>query len=361
MEKINHNYSILTLFLALFFITACDKDEDFGEKHEDDSEYHHKPGLFIISEGNYSFGNGSLSFYDPPSRKVKNEIFYNANGRPLGDVPYQLAIYDDEIWITVNNSGKVEVLDLEDMSSKLTYLVGGSPRHIEKISDGSYFVSDLESSEMNIIDPESNMPVSSMEAEKSTEAMIYDGGYLFACNWSEFYVNKPNNTLSVIDPVGMSVVKTITVAKEPNSMVMDRNDHIWVLSSGGYDNSEYPALTLIDPVQRIVIRELKFQDKNISPSGLCISGQGDSLFFINKAIYAMSIADTALPQQPLIKASNRNINSLAVDPQSGELYFSNALDYQQKGWILRYNTYSKALTDSFRVGIIPGAMRFYRP
>lgn len=361
MEKINHNHSLIALMLALLLLTACDKDEDFGEQHEDDSEYHHKPGLFIISEGNYSFGNGSLSFYDPASRKVDNEIFYNANDRPLGDVPYQLEIYDDEIWVTVNNSGKVEVLDLKDMSSKHSISVGSSPRHIQKISDNSYFISDLESSQMSIINPKSNMPVTTMDAVKSTEAMIYHGGFLFACNWSEFYVNKPNNTLTVIDPVGMSVIKTITVAKEPNSMVKDKNDHIWVLSSGGYDNSEYPALTQIDPVQQSVIRELKFQNKNISPSGLCISGQGDSLFFINKDIYTMSITDTTLPQQPLIKASSRNINSLAMDPLSKDLYFSNALDYQQKGWILRYNTYNKAFTDSFRVGIIPGAMRFYSP
>ncbi|MFO8087773.1 MAG: SMP-30/gluconolactonase/LRE family protein [Bacteroidales bacterium] len=361
MEKIKQIFKTLLLITALLAFSSCDKDDDFGEQHDEQSQYAHVPGLFIISEGNYSFGNGSLAFYDPLKRKVDNEIFYAANNRPLGDVPFQAEIFGDQMWITVNNSGKVEVMNLESMKSVATWDNLGSPRHLNKINEDLVFVSDLESADMKILNPDNDNQHHTMDAGKSTEAMLYDGHYLFACNWSNFYVSKPNNTITVINTAAKKVVTTIEVAKEPNSMVADKNGYIWVLSSGGYDNSEYPALSVIDPVQLIVSREIRFDSKNASPNNLCISPNGDSLYFINRDIYAISITDTALPSQEFIRTGNRAVTSLAVDPQNGDVYFGNAVDYQQKGWVLRYNPYSKTMTDSFRVGIIPGAMRFYKP
>ena len=32
-------------------------------------------GLFITNEGNFQYGNASLSFYNPTTRKVENEVF----------------------------------------------------------------------------------------------------------------------------------------------------------------------------------------------------------------------------------------------------------------------------------------------
>ena len=32
-------------------------------------------GLYIVNEGNFQYGNASLSFYNPDTRKVENEVF----------------------------------------------------------------------------------------------------------------------------------------------------------------------------------------------------------------------------------------------------------------------------------------------
>ena len=41
-------------------------------------------GLFITCEGNFQYGNATLSYYDPDGGKVQNEVFYRANGMKLG-------------------------------------------------------------------------------------------------------------------------------------------------------------------------------------------------------------------------------------------------------------------------------------
>jgi len=84
---------------------------DFGAT-EPEPIYDDSLGLFITCEGNFMYGNASLSYYNIEERKVENRVFRRANGADLGDVAQSMTIYDNKGWVVVNNSHVIFAIDL---------------------------------------------------------------------------------------------------------------------------------------------------------------------------------------------------------------------------------------------------------
>jgi hypothetical protein len=71
----------------------------------------------------------------------------------------------------------------------------------------------------------------------------------------------------------------------------------------------------------------------------------------------MSIGAASLPASAFIPTSGRNFYRLAVNPANNELFVTDAGDYQQRGYVLRYSS-TGALISLMQAGIIPGNMYY---
>jgi hypothetical protein len=71
----------------------------------------------------------------------------------------------------------------------------------------------------------------------------------------------------------------------------------------------------------------------------------------------MAVLDNQLPATPLIYKKNRLFYSLEVYAPGSELYISDAIDYNQNGYVYRF-TPQGTVIDSLRAGIIPGYFCF---
>jgi hypothetical protein len=94
-----------------------------------------------------------------------------------------------------------------------------------------------------------------------------------------------------------------------------------------------------------------FFDIESSPSELHI--QNDTLYFINRNIYLMSVLDAQLPQQAFIESSYGDdyggFYSLGIHPQTSDIYVADAIDHQQNGIIYQYHT-KGILLNNFTAG-----------
>ena len=117
---------------AVFSVGGCMK---YGPVPEEHFSYPMPPGeepegVFIVCEGNFMYGNASLSFYLPSSGELQNEVFARANGMKLGDVAQSMTIHDGTAYIVVNNSGIVFGIDPETFRIERVIRGIGSPRYI---------------------------------------------------------------------------------------------------------------------------------------------------------------------------------------------------------------------------------------
>ena len=140
-------------------------------------------GLFIANEGNFQYGNASLSFYDIASGTVENEVFIRANGQKLGDVAQSMTMHDGTLWIVVNNSHVIFAVDPVTFKEKGRITGFTSPRYIHFISDEKAYVTQLWDNRIFIVNPKryeitGYIDTGMSNETGSTEEMIGFGDYI---------------------------------------------------------------------------------------------------------------------------------------------------------------------------------------
>jgi hypothetical protein len=348
--------AILSL-LAVFFLTACDEKDSLKNFYEEE-------GVFVLNEGNFTYGNASLSFYNPVTRQISNHIYSKTNGFPIGDVLQSMVLKDSLAFLVVNNSGKILVINANSFKYKASIAGFVSPRQILVINNEKAYVSDLYSSHTSIIDLKTYTITGTIPLKKSSESMVKFGNFVFVSNWSK------QNTIQRIDASTDAVVDSLIVTKQPNSMVIDKNNKLWVLSDGGLTSMPggkvKACLTRIDPNLFKIEKEYVFPDLNSAPTKLCSNASMDTLYYLNGAwgssvsnggVYRMAVKEETLPTTAFIPENGKLFYALGIDPKKHDIYVSDAIDYQQPGWVYRYSSQG-AVKDSFKTDIIPSFFCF---
>ena len=326
-------------------------------------EYTIGTGVFVLNEGNFQFSNASLSFYDPQTDTVANNLFYKVNNAPLGDVGQSLAMADGKLYIVVNNSNLIYKVDANSLVCdttkpfKLTDFY--SPREMHFVAPNKAYVTDIMGTSLWIVNPQNMTHSGSIEMGKSTEKMVQVGNELYVSNWSNYYVpGMEKNSVQVVDLNNDVKVAEIQVGKEPNTMAMDKNGHVWVLCEGATweADGENPTLWEIDPMLKSATKRYEFDG---SAMVLKANASSTALFLIlNNEVRRFDIGTLTLSETFRITApEGGTFYNMAVNPANGDIYVTDAKNYMMNGTVYRYSDDGVRLS-SFEAGIIPNAMLF---
>ena len=341
--------------LAITVLASCKKDQlidDGGVPVAGNYEN----GYFVTNEGNFGTGNGSISFVNDDG-VVENNVFSSVNSFALGDVVQSMTIINDNAYILVNGSSKIEVASVDSMFSVATIDVV-SPRYMAKVSDSKAYVTDWGINGVQVIDLLTNTISSTISCGAGPEGITVANGFAYVCNVGGWGLD---STVTIINTATDAVEATLAVGDNPNSAVVDANGAVWVLTGGftEYDANwnvvSETAGNLVKIVGNTIEATHAFVVGN-HPEDLVIDDAGTTLYFSDgswsKAVYAFNITDTELPITALI---NKSFYGLGVN--NGYIFGAVAPSFTESGWSYKYNT-SGTVIDSVEVGVGPNGYCF---
>jgi YVTN family beta-propeller protein len=348
------------LFIASAFtaiLASCHKDKIVGNSGTPTAQ---RAGIYILNQGGLGDNNSSLTYYDYTSKQLYPDLFATANpGVPLGDVANDIGIYGSKMYIVVNNSNVVDIVNpktakLIKQDSLLTNHIGRLPRSIAFYKSNAFIT--CYDGTVAVMDTASLAITQSITVGRNPEQLVVANNKLYVAN-SGGYSGNFDNTVSVIDLSTLTVTKTITVITNPVGMATDSYGNVYVLSVGDYSTGStgVPGIDIISSATDAVVSS---PPVNLG-FNVAITVQGDNVYYVtgdNKV--AVYNAKTQTASQANFITDGTTITTpyaLTADPISGEVFVADATDYASDGVMYAFDKTGKK-EYSIKTGIIPGKM-----
>ena len=335
--------------VVISFLVSCVKDKP-QEPVNNAVAINSDKSLLVINEGNYGWGNASISLYDPSTNAIIADYFKQQNsGLALGDVCQSITKYNSKYYIVMNNSNKISVVNASDFSKIATITGFNSPRYLLPITYNKAYVSDLYASSIQIVDLNNNTISGAIPCMKGTEEMvlIYNKAFIINNNSNYCYVASTSSDI---------ITDSLFVGKEASGIMVDKNAKVWILTKGSSSSAQAPKLIRVNPVSLSVEQTLLFNAID-SPWRLCINKTRDTLYYLNKGVCMFPILNIQLPLSTLIAQGSKIYYGLGVNPKDYSIYVSDAIDYVQKSKVEVYNV-NGSLIKNFNAGIISNGFVF---
>lgn len=343
MKKI---LSIAVVAAALLASCAKDKNSISASGH-----------VIVVNEGGYGHGDASVSVYDPAKRSIVNDVFGTQNGYPLGDVAQSLYMINDTAYFVMNHSQQIVLADADHNFQYLGNITmpNSSPRYFLPVSGSKAYVTELYAGKIWIINYRTGAVTGQIPVSGWTEQMVMYDGRVYVLEQSA-PSGPPVHKLLMLDPVSDQVVNSLNLPTDPSSMVLSDEHKLFLLTSPQASPAAAASLYQVEPGTLTVSRKIDFAP-SANPRYLRYSSFTRQLLFADNGIYEMAQSDTVLPAQVSIASAGWNIYGLNADPDNGDIYISDAIDYQQASRVMRYSRDGHRV-DAFNAGIITNSFVF---
>jgi len=334
---------ILPICLISLLFCACRKDRPPLPLPTDTLKVENTTArLLILNEGNFMMGNSGLSLHSFESGFTREDVYREVNGNSLGDVAQSMSLIGNELWIVVNNSGKIVVLDTADFKQKKVINGMQSPRYMLPLN-GSVLVSDLYAQKLHLINQENKTLSAQIPFHTWTEEMaINDAGIWISAPYSRYVYRMQAPFTRISD--------SLEIGYRCSWLEQHADGKISGLSAG-QGNEEARLWTIDNSGQLLQSQTLPFQAQTVH-----------DLEFIDNRYYFLTPDGLFSVQDSIIKlifpAGNRNFYSMSWLDNPGLLAITDAKDYVSRGEVLllRPDGDQVILAGELKAGIIPGRM-----
>lgn len=371
-------YFLCSALLFVLVQTSCRKDlapvKDEIEAIVPDPSSAVK-GFYLLNEGNMNMNKASLDYLDIHAGIYKKNIYGKANPevvKGLGDVGNDISVYGSKLYVVVNVSNKVEVLDVKT-GKKIKQIDVLNCRYIS-FNKGKAYVSaylgevgDPKAPQGVVvcIDTTTLNEVKRVEVGRQPEEMAIVGEKLYVANSGGYSPPNYERTVSVIDLNTFQVVKNIDVAINLHRLKADQYGDLYVTSRGDYYDTP-SKLFVIDTKTETVKKTFDIGVSNLAIDGdwaYFYSTEFSYLTGENKISYGiLNVRDEVLTNQTFITdGTDKSIMipyGIAINPISKDVYVTDAKDYVSPGRLYCFDKNTGKRKWSVETGDIPAHIAF---
>ena len=337
------------LIILLFIFARCKKDEVAPDPIE---VVPVQSTALIINEGNFQWGNASLTRINLITSEINQDVFFQANQRPLGDVFQSMLLVGDDLWLLVYNSQKIERVNKSSFIAKPPITSLQSPRYMLQFANTVY-ISDLYANQIHRVNASSGETLPAIPFPGWSEGIILDS------NDKIWVSNATHGKVMKIDPTSNHIIDSIAVGDVPRDLKLDNQGNVWVLCEGKtFPNESAGSLWCFNPSTHAIVQSFQFSS-NAHPSRLISIQETGELLFLKNGVCKFKTADSTINETPFIAQNSKLFYGLGYNSFDSTIWVSDAKDFQQSGDALVFKASDGAFIKSYSVGIIPSSFYFY--
>ena len=384
MTTMKLKYLLLPMLLVAAALAGCREDEVVVP-----AEYEPIPdapaadtdirGFYLVNEGNMGSNKCTLDYYDYLTGVYARNIYAERNPnvvKELGDVGNDIGIYGSKLYVVVNCSHKVEVLDARS-GVRIGQVDIPNCRYV-RFHRGKAYVSsyvgpvqlgaDAPKGAVYQVDTLSLAITGQVTVGYQPEEMETVGDNMYVANSGGYRAPEYDNTVSVIDLAGMRQVEMIPVGINLHRLKKDRYDRLWVTSRG--DRLSRPSrLYVMDRIpgtDRMKVTDtLPVACSNMAIHGNLLyfyAAEWSDLTGSNTISYGIIDIRTkeVVSTNFITDGTERQIAmpyGIAVHPETGDIYLTDAKNYVSSGTLYCFDSQGRKKW-SVRTGDIPTAIAF---
>lgn len=349
--------SIKWLFIVLLF-TACNKEEE-NKDDADLDQNNYSNGLLVLHEGLFQQNNSTLAWVDLSNDKVTSNLFLSKNDRLLGDTGNDMKRYGGKIYIVVNASSTIEIIDAKTFKSikQIAMVYEGKaqqPRRIDFNKNKAY-ISSFDGY-VNILDTTSLAITKRIKVGANPEGIATFENAIYVANSGGLNFPNVDSTVYKIDASSNTVVDSFHVGANPGSVQVDNNGNVYVVKRGNYTD---------DPAELIFINTSSGEVNNLGVSASGLTKKGNELFisYFNNETENVNVAHYDMSSQSILSNSLINGDEIqtlyGIHPlDDGGLICFDAMGYTNSGYLRFFNA-NGILTKSISVGLNPNTIIYY--
>lgn len=348
---------LAVLLMGTAVMTSCSDDNDGPETYL--QEY--STGAYVVNSGNMGTKiESSLTAIDYASSTATQNVFKAANGRSLGDTANDGIVYGNKIYLAVDQSNTIEVIDKKTKRSikqiKTTDLLGNAegvePRHI--IADGGKVYFTTYGGYVAAVDTTSFALQKKWKVGSYPEGLVIAHGNIYVAN-SNYAAGGGN--ISCINLSNDNVeTKNIEGVNNPTSIYYASNV-LYVLDNPVYGPAPDYAATGENALRAVSFAEGKSQKVADGNYAVCVTpGATTRMDVVRPYFFVLNAPFGGTPSVSVLAAGSMQAQTMTlsempvspcgifVDPLNGHIFvLSYRLgdkgypDYSGNGYVVEYD------------------------